>query len=289
MEQVVKMGGQSNAGPVIIKRKKVKGGDGHHGGAWKVAYADFVTAMMAFFLLMWLLNATTVNQRKGLADYFTPTVPVARMSGGGDGALSGDSIFSEDVLPRVGTGATSDRPTESREARGDSGLDPEGQAGADSAENAALLAVQQALMGPDGSDAQDDPLRRHIVVRLSDEGLVIELFDIDDATLFDGETATPTPLLSELAAMLGRVLPSVENAMAMQAHVAAQPLVRSDNTVWRLSTARADMLRALLEGHGVVPARLSRVTGHADRRPITGNPMDSRNNRLEVILLRKGY
>ena len=86
-----------NLAPVIIKRKKVIVSGGHHGGAWKVAYADFVTAMMAFFMLMWLLTATTEKQRKGLADYFHPTIVVSRVSGGGDGMLSGDSLFSEEV------------------------------------------------------------------------------------------------------------------------------------------------------------------------------------------------
>ena len=98
--------------PVIIKRKKIVVSTGHHGGAWKVAYADFVTAMMAFFMLMWLLNATTEQQRKGLADYFSPTIPVNRISGGGDGAFSGDSVFSEETLAQNGTGASSHKPTE---------------------------------------------------------------------------------------------------------------------------------------------------------------------------------
>src|SRR6056297_3628283 len=113
------MAGTRNVAPVIIKRKKVVAGGGHHGGAWKVAYADFVTAMMAFFLLMWLLNATTENQRKGLADYFSPTIPVNRISGGGDGSFGGDSVFSENTLARNGIGATNRRATESREARGE--------------------------------------------------------------------------------------------------------------------------------------------------------------------------
>ena len=90
--------------PIIIKRKKVIAGGGHHGGAWKVAYADFVTVMMAFFMLMWLLNATTETQRKGLADYFSPTIAVARVSGGGDGAFSGDSLMSEATLSQSGSG-----------------------------------------------------------------------------------------------------------------------------------------------------------------------------------------
>ena len=93
------MAAQSNLAPVIIKRKKVIAG-GHHGGAWKVAYADFVTAMMAFFMMMWLLNATTEQQRQGLADYFSPTIPINRVSGGGDGSFGGESIFSEETLPQ---------------------------------------------------------------------------------------------------------------------------------------------------------------------------------------------
>ena len=97
------MSDRSNA-PIIIKRKKVVAGDGHHGGAWKVAYADFVTAMMAFFMLMWLLNATTEQQRKGIADYFSPTIPINRVSGGGSGAFGGDNFFTEESLAQSGTG-----------------------------------------------------------------------------------------------------------------------------------------------------------------------------------------
>ena len=108
--------------PVIIKKIKKGGGDGHHGGAWKVAYADFVTAMMAFFLLMWLLNATTEVQRKGIADFFNPTIPINRISGGGEGAFGGTDISSEQTLARVGNGATQRNPAEKNMARGDSGV-----------------------------------------------------------------------------------------------------------------------------------------------------------------------
>ena len=97
------MGVGSNT-PTIIKRKKIIAGGGHHGGAWKVAYADFVTAMMAFFMLMWLLNATTEQQRKGIADYFSPTIPINRVSGGGSGSFGGNNIFTEETLAQSGTG-----------------------------------------------------------------------------------------------------------------------------------------------------------------------------------------
>ena len=280
------MGGQSNAAPVIIKRKKVVGGGGHHGGAWKVAYADFVTAMMAFFLLMWLLNATTEKQRKGLAEYFTPTVPITRVSGGGDGSLGGSSLFSEESLARMGTGATSLRPTEAQQARGDAGMDADGQ-GVDAGPGQEdLEPVREALMGRGGeSMAREDQLR-HIVTRQTDEGLVIELFDTPDAALFDGLTDEPTPLLVDLAAMLVRVLALLDNPLAVEGHVAAQPLVRVENTVWSLSVARAETMRGLLEGQGAASARLHRVTGHADREPMLRDPMAARNNRLEVIVLR---
>ena len=121
------MGVQANA-PVIIKKKKVVQGGGHHGGAWKVAYADFVTAMMAFFMLMWLLNATTEKQRKGVADYFSPTIPINRISGGGDGAFGGDSIFSEETMAQNGTGASKQMPTSSNKSKGATGVNEIGRA-----------------------------------------------------------------------------------------------------------------------------------------------------------------
>jgi chemotaxis protein MotB len=92
------MAAQNETRPIILKRKIVVVGDGHQGGAWKVAYADFVTAMMAFFLLMWLLNATTEEQRKGLSDYFNPTIPISRTSSGGAGMLAGTNTFSPSTL-----------------------------------------------------------------------------------------------------------------------------------------------------------------------------------------------
>src|SRR5690606_34505280 len=150
-----------------------------HGGAWKVAYADFVTAMMAFFMLMWLLNATTEKQRKGIADYFNPTIPVNRISGGGDGAFSGDSACSQEALPQNGYGATEKAPTAQRQARGESGATPGDAAGADAAEAARLAEVEKALSADSGESMASDRTLRHIVTRVTDEGLIIELFDLE--------------------------------------------------------------------------------------------------------------
>ena len=102
----------ASVAPIIIKRKKVIVVGGHIDRTWKVAYADFVTAMMAFFMLIWLLNATTETQRKGLADYFSPTIAISRVSAGGDGMFVGDSLFSDPTLANSGTGLSKEQPVE---------------------------------------------------------------------------------------------------------------------------------------------------------------------------------
>lgn len=278
------MGASTNVAPVIIKRKKVVSGGGHHGGAWKVAYADFVTAMMAFFMLMWLLNATTEKQRKGLADYFAPTIAINRVSGGGSGAFGGDNMFSELTMSQNGTGASNPRPTDSRQARGDAGLDSDG-AQADQADP--LIAVEATLWGRGGESMVSDEALKHIVTRVTDDGLIIELFDTESGTLFEDGSDRPTPLLQDLSGMIARVSGMVSNGVAVDGHIRAYPVVLADNPVWPLSAARASRTRELLETGGLAPERMQRVTGHADRSRADPVPMSPRNNRIEVTLLRQ--
>ena len=279
------MSAQGNAQPIIIKRKKVSGGDGHHGGAWKVAYADFVTAMMAFFMLMWLLNATTEKQRKGIADYFSPTIPINRISGGGDGNFGGDSVFSEMTLPQNGTGATSARPTESRQARGEMGRTAEGDKTA--AQDQTFTSLEAQLLGQGGESKVMENAFKHIVTRITDEGLVIEVFSLPDAPLFDPDTDRPTNLLRALATLIVDTSQTVTNAVAIGGHVEAQPIVLADSTIWSRSLDHAMAMRKLMEGAGLEEERIERVTGHADREPSVRNPMAIRNNRLEIVLLRE--
>lgn len=276
------MGAQGNAAPVIIKRKKVTGGEGHHGGAWKVAYADFVTAMMAFFMLMWLLNATTEQQRKGIADYFSPTIPVNRVSGGGDGSFGGESIFSEQTMARVGTGATALRPLEGSGARGMLGGEAEARA-----EEEALRALEEMLLGRGGESALRENELRHVVTRITDEGLVIELFALEGLPLFLRGTEAPTQLLEDLLAVVAQAARTVTNPVALAAHVSADPVVLAESPAWPLSAARADSVRRALGAKGLARERVRRVTGHADRSPVLRDPMAPRNNRVEIILLRE--
>ena len=274
------MAAQGNAAPILIKRKKYINGGGHHGGAWKVAYADFVTAMMAFFLLMWLLGATTERQRKGLANYFDPTIPVDRVSGGGSGLFSGETVTAPDINDQMGTGA----PTRT-DMQTLSPADP--QPGADEDEDAALREAEAQLAALSGESMVSDRLLRHIVTRLSDEGLVIELFDTPEASLFAGESSDAEPILYELARIVAEVAALARNRVAVSGHVRAHPITLRNDPVWDKSTARAETMRQLLVLAGLDAARLHRVTGYAARRPATADPTAPRNNRLEIVLLRR--
>jgi chemotaxis protein MotB len=271
----------AQARPIIVKRKKVIGAGGHHGGAWKVAYADFVTAMMAFFLLMWLLGATNEKQRKGIADYFNPSIPVNKVSGGGDGAFGGDSVFTENTLSESGsgTGIVSAR-LNGEVARAESGGEQAGET------LDALKEIEDQLQGKSGESLVSDLLRRHIVTRLTDEGLIVEIFDLPDAPLFQPDDQ-PTGVLRGAVASVTEVFRLAPNEIAVQGHVAAVPLVSRENPVWERSSARADAVRELLTSAGLRAGRVQRVTGYADRRPVLDDRLAVRNNRIEIILLRR--
>ncbi|WP_298969564.1 flagellar motor protein MotB [uncultured Roseobacter sp.] len=277
------MGAQSNLAPIIIKRKKIIAG-GHHGGAWKVAYADFVTAMMAFFMMMWLLNATTEQQRQGLADYFSPTIPINRISGGGDGSFGGDSIFSEETLPQNGLGASTQHATRKDKASGESGVSEEG--GERNRSDGELEAVVAELTARGGESAVMENALKHVVTRITDEGLVIELFALDGVPLFVEGTDQPTPLMESLVDLVASVGQSVTNDVAIGGHVRAGPIVLAENPVWDNSFARASRTRMMLQSGGLSAARMHRVTGHADREPVHRNPMATRNDRVEIVFLR---
>jgi chemotaxis protein MotB len=278
------MAAQSNVAPVIIKRKKVISGGGHHGGAWKVAYADFVTAMMAFFLLMWLLNATTEKQRKGISDYFNPTIPVNRISGGGDGAFGGDSVFAEETMAYSGTGAMDQKTSASINATQDK--DGQGASGQGTGQSE-LEDVEKALLARGGESNTMEQLLRHVVTKVTDEGLVIEIFDLPGAPLFDDDTAEPTEVLDAVTKLLAEVVNLTTNEIAVSGHLRAHPVTLIDNPVWDLSALRAQITREMLEEAGIDTARMQRISGYADRKPAVADPAAERNNRIEVILLRR--
>ncbi len=278
------MAAQGSVAPVIIKRKKVISGGGHHGGAWKVAYADFVTAMMAFFMLMWLLGATTEKQRKGIADYFNPTIPINRVSGGGDGAFGGDSIFSDETLAHNGTGSTASSPSDDKKAGGTEGPATGESTGAEDTE---LKKLQSALEGKGGESMTMKSLLAHVVTKVTDEGLVIEIFDLEAVPLFETDSLVPTQTLNDISELVSEVIGVAENDVAVEGYVRSYPVMMLNNPTWDLSASRAQTVRKLLEDAGTEAGRVARVSGHADRKPATADPTAVRNNRIEIILLRK--
>ncbi len=272
--------------PIIKKKKIVKGG-GHHGGAWKVAYADFVTAMMAFFLLMWLLNATTEDQRKGIADYFNPTIPVSRISGGGSDALSGSSIFTEQTYAKEGTGAskkisiTSEVDAEAQ--KGKSGTQDEAEADTDTD---ALLqqeieSLQKALQ------VTGDDISEHLQVRITPEGIVLEIVDSDGGVLFLVGESKPSELLTTILGYVAESFSSIENEIKIVGHTDSRHYAASasyDN--WNLSTDRAIAARKLLIASGFRDDQIIEVSGKADTMPLNPDPLAPENRRISITILK---
>ncbi|MCL5775802.1 OmpA family protein [Limibaculum sp. FT325] len=297
------MANRDAAAPLIIRRvTKVEGG--HHGGAWKVAYADFVTAMMAFFLLMWLLNATSEEQRKGIADYFDPALPVSRTSAGGTGMLSGESIFSRDRLaamhdsghkrrvddPPPDETATSDERRAPSDPPTGTADTPAPDAEADAARAAAQAEADLERRIAAALSAMDDAtVRRHFRLRVTPEGLVIEIVDLSERPLFDAGSAEPSAVLHTLLGILVPLIADTANDIALVGHTDALPFGSgAPFTNWELSADRANAARRLVTAQGLPAARIVRVSGLADTDPFDADPKAPQNRRIAVVMLREG-
>ncbi len=263
--------------PIIVKKVTVVAGGGHHGGAWKVAYADFVTAMMAFFLMLWLLGATNEQQRKGIADYFAPTLVKYRDKGlGGTGLLKGDALVAADEYPHA-AGQTGTRSM--TVPRGATGGPKEGGGRGGELERriAERLASSEALR------------RLGEQVRLVDttEGIRIDLVDDADFSMFALGTTVLTPDARLLVGAIGAALGTQASDLAVRGHTDAL-VFRGNGGVnnWSLSTGRAEATRQALLREGVAAARFRRIEGVADREPlITDDPADPRNRRISITVL----
>ena len=271
--------------PIIKKVKKVSA-EGHHGGAWKVAYADFVTAMMAFFLLMWLLNATTEDQRKGIADYFNPTVPISQISGGGTDVLNGSTIFAEKTLAKDGSGGAKTTQNEgSDDEKGE--FEPRQERG----ENAAggpseMESFEENLQAQIESDDTNN-LARHIQTHVTPEGLVIELVDVDGSPLFDVGSTNASPTLHLLLKAVTSSLALVENEISIVGHTDSLAYSGArDYSNWELSTDRANIARRLMVENGFPQNMIDAVSGKADTEPLVDDRYAPQNRRISITILR---
>ncbi|MES2986751.1 MAG: flagellar motor protein MotB [Pseudomonadota bacterium] len=286
----------SNQPPKIIIKKIIAGDGhgGHHGGAWKVAYADFVTAMMAFFLLMWLLGATNEKQRKALADYFAPTlVEFKQNSAGSNGLLRGDALNAQENYPnRAGqTGTRSMTVPVGGTGGKDVGTGEKGS-----------LKDQRALTAQDQQNftkmtrrvqqqMQTNPklakLSKHVRFVQTRDGIRIDLVDDANYSMFDVGTTALVSDANNLIGMIGQSLAGLENPIMIRGHTDSLGYGDPRNmNNWMLSSGRAEATRRRLAAGGVPEAAFDRIEGVADREPmIVENPMDPRNRRVSITLL----
>ncbi|WP_083942919.1 flagellar motor protein MotB [Sphingomonas soli] len=282
----------SNQPPkIIVKKIFIEGHGGHHGGAWKVAYADFVTAMMAFFLLMWLLGATTEKQRKALADYFAPTlVEFKQNSAGSNGLLNGDALNATENYPnRAGQTGTRSMtvPAGARGGKdvgtGDKGTLKDQRAQDDQNFSRASKRLQQQIR----SNPKMAKLAKHVRFVQTRDGLRIDLVDDANYSMFDLGTTALVADANTLIGMIGQSLAGMENPIMIRGHTDSLGYGDPRNmNNWMLSSGRAEATRRRLAASGVPETAFDRIEGVADREPmIQDNPMDPRNRRVSITLL----
>jgi chemotaxis protein MotB len=272
--------------PIIVKRIK-KAAHGHHGGAWKIAYADFVTAMMAFFLLMWLLGSTTDGDKKGIADYFNSPLRVALM-GGGSG--SGDSSH---VVKGGGTDLTR---AHGQVKRGDvvakrdtinlQALKHQLTA----AERARLNELRQRLQETLDSSELLAPYRSQLKADMTGDGLRIQIVDSDNRPMFASGSATVQPYMRELLQAIGNVLTEVPNKLTLEGHTDATPFPGGERgySNWELSADRANASRRELVAGGLEDRKILRIQGLAASIPYDrDNPHSPVNRRISIIVMNR--
>ena len=272
--------------PIIVKKIVAQPHGAPHGGAWKVAYADFVTAMMAFFLLLWLLGATDEAKRKGLADYFTPTlVELKENSAGSNGLLGGASIVAADNYPHKPTQTGSKSIVIPKSTIGGA---KEGET--DRTEDRRRFEqLKKMLTDRMDKSAELRKLKPHVRFTETREGLRIDLVEEADFSMFAVGTDRLLPAAVRLIGEVAKVIEGVPNDIMVRGHTDSLPYaVGRDMNNWMLSTARAEATRATL-GQAVTPERFARIEGVADREPyVPEDRYDPRNRRISITLAWRG-
>ena len=277
----------SNQPPIIVKKIIMEEHAGHHGGAWKVAYADFVTAMMAFFLLMWLLGATNEKQRKALADYFTPTlVEMRKNSAGSDGIFGGSSITDKDNYPNKASQTGTRSITIPRDSTG-----TQDDKGNSKASNKAMDAkeFEKKIREQLAKDPKKADLLKNIRFTDTVEGLRIDLIDEANFSMFALATDILNPKARVLIGEVVKIIDTVDNLLVIRGHTDSLPYAsgKSMNN-WLLSSARAEATRKEMVLKGILNTRIARIEGVADTEPYNPNdPMDDRNRRISITMKRK--
>ena len=282
--------------PILIKKVKKVSGGGHHGGAWKVAYADFVTAMMAFFLLMWLINTTSPQQKRGIADYFAPA-SVSESTSGSGGILGGTALGDQGaksdgsqpviqaLAPEAPQDAKDGKASKSGGAADEKNPAQEAAARREAEEfQSAAASLRQAM--------QDMPelaeLSKQVLVDQTPEGLRIQLIDQEGRSMFDPGSAKPNDRARLLLRAVAKVVNQLHNRITVAGHASATVQGQKGGDDWALSAARANASRGVLEQAGVDPDRIYQVSGKASSDPLyPDDPTLPGNRRIAIVLLKE--
>jgi len=296
--------------PVIIKKVIEEGGHGHHGGAWKVAYADFVTAMMAFFLMLWLLSTASEDQLKGLAEYFSESDQNTGEPGGVGGILDGTSPIAEQItvsgpISPFATPMSLPQSDQDREPS-DSfsmdlfGADSEGdEEPLDGLSAAAIEAAREARAEAEFEETRDkivaalegspelNEFADSLLIDRTEDGLRIQIVDGAGYAMFPGGSAAMYQHTRKLIAVVVETIKDLPNQLSIRGHTDSAPFASGtgyDN--WMLSADRANATRLALLAAGLPEARVAEVIGKADAEHLFDeNPRDPRNRRISLVLL----
>lgn len=269
--------------PVIIKKRRNGHHDEHHGGAWKIAYADFVTAMMALFLLLWLINITTDEQRDGIANYFNPVSFDA--SSGGDGLLEGRAIAADGK-------EQTERAGDSGEAgimRPQTAADEAARAKAAAEEQASFERVREEITERLSAAVDLKELAENLIIEETEEGLRIQITDRGKVSMFAVGSAEINAAGQRLVRIIGEAISDIPNQITVSGHTdSLQFAPGASYGNWELSAERANAARRGIVAAGTAEDRLVRVEGRADADHLfPDTPEDPRNRRIGITLLRR--
>ena len=270
---------------IVIKKVKKGGHGGHHGGAWKVAYADFVTAMMAFFLLLWLLNAVTEEQLKGIADYFTPTIGIN--NGKGIGVEGGEREKEEGVKRDINSaesivygspfkGALIKAPEEIKES--------------DEKDVEKIILVESDLKREiEGNDALKE-YKDNIIIDQTPEGLRIQITDKDGRSMFKQNTAVLEDYTKLILKKVVKIVRYIPNYISITGHTSATPSISKDYGNWELSADRANATRKYMIQAGMDPEHVAKLEARADNELLDPeHPNAPVNRRISIVILKNTH
>ena len=290
---------------IVIKKVMDDGHGGAHGGAWKIALADMMTAMMAFFLLMWLLGASNADQRKSIADYFKPTshsnVTMGKLAGS-DGMLGGRSVIDPDgfpfsakqtsalnmVTPRSEGGPTENDPSPKGSDSKESGQDGDpGKKSAAAADAANFEKMEKEIKEALAKNPKLDKLKDQVQFARDQDGLRIEIIDKADFAMFGLGTTNMTPRAQALLGEVSKTLAALPNKVAIRGHTDSVQFANTDDrNNWSLSAERAEETRKIIEKKGIPVNRFAKIEGVADTAPYNpSDPKDPRNRRISITVM----